>query len=294
MNETAKSVRAKDGRALDVIVSGPDGGLPLLFHHGTPGSKIQFEPWAEMASARGLRFVTYSRPGYGVSDRQEHRTVADCAADAEAILDDISADGCVTMGGSGGGPHALACAALLPERVRGCATLAGVGPYDVEGLDFMAGMGQDNIDEFGMALDDHAGLVSFMEGYRDATADATVEGIVEALKGLLSPVDAEAMTGEFGGFFVDSDREAFRSGIWGWLDDDIAFTKPWGFDLRDIRVPVTVWQGAQDLMVPFAHGEWLAAHIPTAKPELRPEHGHISLALGGFDEILLELITSAG
>ena len=283
------TVSATGGRRLDVTVADGDGP-PLVFHHGTPMSKVQFAPWADVAAAAGLRLVTYSRPGYGASERDAGRTVADCADDVEAILDALEADRCVTAGWSGGGPHALATGACLPARTAAVATIAGVGEYGHDDLDFVAGMGELNVEEFGNAVarrDD--ALRSFMEGYVEDTDGQDVDAMIAELASLLPPVDVAELTGAFGRFMVDSQEEAFRTGIWGWFDDDIAFTMPWGFDLASITVPVAIWQGAQDLMVPVAHGDWLAAHVAGARHEYRPEHGHLSLAIAAFDQIVDDL-----
>ncbi|MDP9185126.1 MAG: alpha/beta hydrolase [Actinomycetota bacterium] len=283
-----------DGRALDAIVSGPEMGLPLVFHHGTPMSNVQFTPFVDAAAERGLRTITYSRPGYGASTRHEGRNVADAASDTAAILDALGSDRCVSLGWSGGGPHALACAALLPDRVAACATIASVGPLDVEDLDFLAGMGEANVEEFGYVIagDDDASI-RFLQAYVEETRDATPEGVIESLRSLLPPIDVEAIRDDLGWFFVESDEEAFRNGIWGWLDDDKAFASPWGFDLVAIQVPVTIWQGEQDLMVPIAHGRWLTSRIPGARAELSAEDGHISLAVGRFGDILDGLVAQA-
>jgi len=284
-----------DGRALDAIVSGPEAGLPLVFHHGTPMANVQFAPFVEAATQRGLRTITYSRPGYGASSRHEGRAVVDAARDTAAILDALDAHRCLTMGWSGGGPHALACAALLPDRVAACATVASVGPFDVDDLDFLAGMGEANVEEFGYAIaGDDEGLTRFLEAYMEETRDTTPEGVIESLRSLLPPIDVETLRDDLGWFFVESDEEAFRNGIWGWFDDDQAFVRPWGFDLSSIQVPVTIWQGEQDLMVPFAHGRWLTARIPGAHAELRAADGHISLAVGRFGDILDGLVSQAG
>jgi len=283
------TVSTTGGRRLDVLVA-EGTGTPLVFHHGTPMSKVQFAPWAGVAAAAGLRLVTYSRPGYGSSERDAGRTVADCADDVEAILDALEADRCVTAGWSGGGPHALATGARLPSRTAAVATVAGVGEYGHDDLDFLAGMGELNVEEFGNAVarrDD--ALRSFMEGYVEDTDGQDVDALIAELASLLPPVDVAELTGAFGTFMVDSQAEAFRSGIWGWFDDDIAFTVPWGFDLAAMTVPVTIWQGAQDLMVPLAHGDWLAKHVAGAKHEYRPEHGHLSLAIAAFDQIVEDL-----
>ena len=293
MDATRVVVRTRDGRSLDVDVSGPDDGLPLVFHHGTPSSGVQFPPMARQLHDRGLRLVTYSRPGYGRSTRQPGLSVADCAADVATILDALGADTCLAAGASGGGPHALACAARLPDRVRACASIAGVAPYRAEGLDFLAGMGEDNVREFSMAIDDHEGLVAFMHAYEEAVAMATPQAVIEALHTLLSPVDVAALSGELGSFFVANGQEALAEGIDGWFDDDLAFVRPWGFDLDALGVPVTIWQGAQDLMVPFAHGQWLAAHVGGARAELRPDEGHITIGFARLGDIADDLLANA-
>jgi pimeloyl-ACP methyl ester carboxylesterase len=151
------------GRSLEVSVSGPQQGTPLVFHHGTPSERTQYPPFAEAAAARGLRLVTYSRPGYGGSARQPGRAVADCAADTLAIVDQLGAGRFYTAGWSGGGPHALACAVLLGDRVLACATIAGVGPFGAAGLDFLEGMGRDNQEEFGAALAGPSELQAYLE-----------------------------------------------------------------------------------------------------------------------------------
>ena len=201
-----------DGRALDAIVSGPETGLPLVFHHGTPMSNVQFAPFVDAANERGLRTITYSRPGYGASTRDEGRSVADAARDAAAILDALGAQRCLSLGWSGGGPHALACAALLPDRVAACATIAGVGAADADDLDFLAGMGEANVEEFGYFVtgDDDA-AIRFMQAYAEETRGETPEHVTQALRSLLPPIDIDAIRDDLGWFFVESDEESFRS-----------------------------------------------------------------------------------
>ena len=143
MDLVSFTLELSDGRPLEVDVSGPDGATPLVVHHGTPGERSQYPPFADAAAAQGLRYVSYSRPGYGGSSRQPGRAVADRAADTAAILGYLGADRCYSVGASGGGPYALACAALLADRVLACATVAGVGPFGAQDLDFLAGMGRE-------------------------------------------------------------------------------------------------------------------------------------------------------
>jgi pimeloyl-ACP methyl ester carboxylesterase len=282
-----------DGRLLEVAVSGPDGAIPLVVHHGTPGERSQYPPFAAAAAARGLRYVSYSRPGYGGSSRRPGRAVADCAADTAAILAHLGADRCYTVGASGGGPHALACAALLADRVLACATVAGVGPFGAEGLDFLEGMGRENQAEFRAALAGPAGLEAYLEQEAQAFAGVSGEQVAAALGDLVSAVDVAALTGDFAAYVAASFRQALANGMWGWFDDDLAFTWPWGFDLHRVEVPVVVWQGGQDRMVPSAHGQWLAAHLPTAEARLLLGEGHLSIVVDMFGEVIGELVGSA-
>ena len=261
----------------EVTRHGPPDGRVLVFHVGTPNAPDAFPLLTDALDERGWQLVAYARPGYAGSARREGRSVADAAADTAAILDDLGLDRFVTIGWSGGGPHALACAALLPDRCDAAASLAGVAPFDAEGLDFLAGMGAENVEEFGTAARSRDELVAFLE--RDAGALATITGadIAAGLGDLVDDVDRAALTGEFAETVARMLRRALSNGIEGWLDDDLAFIKPWGFDLGSIRVPVSIWQGAHDRMVPFSHGEWLAAHVPGARVHLYDDEGHISL-----------------
>jgi pimeloyl-ACP methyl ester carboxylesterase len=291
-----------DGRTLDLIVTGPidgpidgpvdgpAGGLPLVFHHGTPGSGLQFGLLRRGAAERGLRLVTWSRPGYAASARVPGRSVCDIAADTAAVLDELGAQRCLVAGWSGGGPHALACGALLPDRVAGVLSIAGVAPYDASGLDWLAGMGEDNVEEFGAALQGEASIRAWLEAARPELAAITAEQIVESMTSLLPPADVAALTGEFATELAAAFRHALSHGIEGWLDDDLAFTRPWGFEMADVVTPTLVWQGSDDLMVPFAHGEWLAAHLPRVTSHLEPGEGHLSITLGAIDRMLDELV----
>jgi pimeloyl-ACP methyl ester carboxylesterase len=292
MEVSSFSVELSGGRSLEVSVSGPKQATPLIFHHGTPSDRTQYRPLAEAAAARGLRLVSYSRPGYGGSSRQPGRVVAGCAADTLAIVEQLGAGRFYTAGWSGGGPHALACAALLGDRVLACATIAGVGPYGATGLDFLAGMGRENHAEYGAALAGPSELQNYLEREAEALAKVTGEQVAAALGDLVSTVDVGAITGDYAVYLAMTLRQAVASGIWGWFDDDLAFTRPWGFDLDDVGVPVVVWQGGQDRMVPFAHGQWLAAHVPGARPRLLTMEGHLSIGVASFGEIVDDLIAS--
>lgn len=288
-----RPITMPDGRRLETYVSGPADGTLLIYHSGTPSGGPLFERTVAEAAGRGLRIVTWARPGYAGSTRLPGRSVADVAGDVVAVLDALDAERCYVAGASGGGPHALATAALLPERVIAAAAIASVAPYLADGLDWMAGMGAENVDEFSAASAGPSELQAYLEGFADAFAAITPDAVADSLGDLIPDVDRAALTGEFAASTAASLRASVSSGIWGWFDDDVAFTSPWGFDLASIRVPVSVWQGQQDRMVPFRHGEWLAGHIPNADARLYPDLGHLSLEVEAFPAILDQLLTTS-
>jgi pimeloyl-ACP methyl ester carboxylesterase len=291
MDELMK-VSLDDGRELDVRISGPENGLPLVFHHGTPGAATPLQALDDAAAAHGMLLVTASRAGYGGSTRHAGRSVVDVVGDTNAILDALGAKECVVAGWSGGGPHALACAARL-DRALATLVIAGVAPYGADDLTFLAGMGQDNIDEFGAALQGDAELRTYLEAQRPDLLEANAAGIVDSLRSLLPQVDQDVLTDRFGADMAESFHEALRVSVDGWFDDDLAFVKPWGFALDEISIPVSLWQGDVDLMVPFAHGQWLAGQIPSVSAHLRPGDGHLSVLLGALDPMLDELADAA-
>jgi pimeloyl-ACP methyl ester carboxylesterase len=286
-----QNLQLPDGRSLDVFLAGPETGTPLLFHIGTPGAGLPFTPFVETLAARGLRYVSFSRAGYGDSTRKPGRSVADVVADSQAVLNAIEAERSYVIGWSGGGPHALACAARLPGVIA-AATIGGVAPYPADGLDWTVGMGAENVEEFAAALAGPDELIAFKERAAPNLRVVTPEQVADAFGDLIDDVDRGSLTGAFSEWMADIFHEALRVGYWGWFDDDMAFIKPWGFDLDSLGVPVHVWQGGHDRMVPFAHGDWLAAHIPTARPHLLPEHGHLTLALDALPWILDELLSA--
>lgn len=271
------SVPLADGRALHAFEAGDQHGPLVVYHHGTPGSGLLRREWAKAAFELGVRLVGYDRAGYGGSDRKAGRTVADVASDIGGLADHLGVDRFFTWGISGGGPHALATAAGLGDRVIAVAALAAVAPYDATGLDFLAGMGQDNIDEFGAAVEGESALSPYLAEATKGILAATAEQLREGMASLLPPVDRAAMTGQNAEFMLATMSHGLHGGSAGWLDDDRAFVTPWGFDVGSITVPTLLVQGDQDLMVPFAHGQWLAAAMPQATARMLPGEGHVSL-----------------
>ncbi|HLY86105.1 MAG TPA: alpha/beta hydrolase [Gaiellaceae bacterium] len=281
---TELDVALRDGRTLHVYDDGDPDGRVVVDHHGTPGSGLPYPPDMEKARERGLRVVRYDRAGYGGSTPKPGRSVVDVVTDIEDVLDALEIERFVSLGGSGGCPHSLACGARS-ERCHAAAVIAAPTPYPAEGLEWTAGMGEDNVEEFAAALAGPEKLDPFLEGEAAKMKAASPEQIKDVMAGLLPPVDAAVLTGERAEQWKRSSNRALAQGIAGWRDDDIAFTKPWGFELSEIGVPTLLWQGVQDLMVPVAHARWLAERIPGVEAHVSEDDGHLSIAVGRLGEI---------
>jgi pimeloyl-ACP methyl ester carboxylesterase len=283
-----------DGRRVDFVVEGPAGAPLLVVHHGTPGAAVLAPTLSAAARARGLRVLCYSRPGYGGSDAAPGRLVAGAGPDVAALLRHLGVDTFVCAGWSGGGPHALAAAATAGPglRCRAVAVLAGLAPHDADGLDWTAGMGAENLAEFGLATEGFAALDAGLRSFGLELRDASVDEIVAGMRGLLTPPDIAALDAGMGETLAASVHLALQEGVAGWRDDDLAFVTGWGFGLDAVTCPVTVWQGGADLMVPAAHGHWLASRLAGAQLRAYPGHGHLSLVAELADEIVGGLAAS--
>lgn len=270
---------ADDGRLLCFAEWGDPDGFPVFALHGTPGGRLDRHPDESKYAVAGARVITYDRPGYGSSDRLAGRSVLDCVADVRSIADALGCDRFSVTGGSGGGPHALAVAARLPDRVVRARCAVGCAPFDVPGFDWFAGMDPLNVTEFGWALDGEATLVPRLE---KEIADTAARVAVDPSKILgdewaLPDADRAILKRpELAAVIVEATEDLVRGGVWGWVDDDLAFTRPWGFDVAEITVPVEVRYGADDVLVPAAHGAWLASHVPGAKIVVEHGKGHLS------------------
>jgi pimeloyl-ACP methyl ester carboxylesterase len=292
-----RSVQTADGRTLAVEEAGDPDGIAVLMHSGTPNSRHLYRRHAEDAASRGLRLISYDRPGYGESTSQPGRTVADCASDTRDICAALDIGQLLTWGISGGGPHVLACAALLPDLVVAAASVASLAPYGGDGLDFFAGMGQENVDEINLVLSgNESETLAWFAKLRDETLAASPETIAATMQTLLTPTDAGVLTGELAEYLDYTGREGLAPGYEGYLEDSRAFFGPWGFDLSAITVPVLVVHGRQDQFVPQNHGAWLAAHIPGAHSWLSDDDGHLTLfenRIGEVHEWLLGQLQAA-
>jgi pimeloyl-ACP methyl ester carboxylesterase len=286
MDEHDRTARAADGRTLMVAEWGDLAGSPVFALHGTPGCRRNRHPNQELVRSTGAHVVAYDRPGYGGSDRQRHRRIADCAADVAAIADQLGFERFAVWGGSGGGSHALAVAALLGDRVTRVACVVGLAPYEAMGEEWARGMDPENVKEVGWALEGEERLV--VELTREA--EEMRERVAKDPKTLLEPFDlpesdrAALARPEFAPVIREEVEESTRNGVWGWVDDDLAHVSQWGFDLTAIRVPAAVWYGAEDVLVPPAHGQWLARNVPGAVARIQ-QRGH----LGDPDRNVVEL-----
>jgi pimeloyl-ACP methyl ester carboxylesterase len=274
----AQSIVLPDGRALCFAEWGDPLGFPVVGLHGTPGGRLNRHPDESRYAEAGARYITYDRPGYGGSSRMRGRAVVDCVEDVRAILDHLGIDAFSVTGASGGGPHSLAVAALMPDRVVRARCAVGVAPFGLPDIDFFDGMDPLNITEFGWAVEGEERLVPELErevremGERVADDPAKLLGddwqLDDADRAVLGRPDMAAVT-------IESTEDLVRGGVWGWVDDDIAFTRPWGFDLSKITVPVEVRYGARDVLVPAAHGAWLGRNVPGAVVVVEEGEGHM-------------------
>lgn len=278
-------VRLGDGRELEVVEAGDPSGPAIFVQNGTTMGAGLFAPHVTDAVQRGLRLVSYGRPGYGRSTRHRGRTVAQAAADTATVADHLGIRRFAILGHSGGGPHTLACAALLPDRVVAVATFAGLAPADAPDLDFAKGMGRTMRTIAALARSGEATLMPWLEAYAANLLAAGAAETAEKLAQSAAEPDQSVLRSALGFWMVTVQQEAARLGILGTLDDFLAFDRPWGFSVTDIRVPVQIWQGWWDQSVPYGHGVWLGEHIPTAEVHLTPDDGHVTFLAHAVPEV---------
>jgi pimeloyl-ACP methyl ester carboxylesterase len=281
-----------DGRELEVHLAGPTDGVALVFHHGTPGSSFAPRHLIDAATSRGFRLVAPSRSGYAGSSRDPDRAISAVVGDTEVMLDALGIDGFVTAGWSGGGPHALACAARLPERCAAAASICGVAPYLPDEFDWTAGMAAENVHEFAMTLEAGPAYDELLAGYREFFLALTPDQVTsprDLLGDLVSERDTAATTPEALAFLLENFSTALAPGYGGWRDDDQAFVKPWGFDVASIDVPVAIWFGDHDLSVPASHGEWLSVNVSGAERHRLTGEGHLSFMVERLGDVFDDL-----
>ena len=290
-------IPAPGNRMLEVLVSGDSIGLPLLYHAGSPSAVVDFPPLQEAAERAGMRLITFSRAGYGGSSPKPMPTtgplIVDDRGDIHATLDHFEVGAFVTLGWAGGGPRALLCAADLPDRCLAAATVASVAPVDAPGLNWVAGMVPENVAELAAAGQGARVYEAYLARQFAPFLDVTAAMVAESLYDAVTVVDRPMITPDYTEFLAATFRRSALQGVTGARDDGLAIQSRWGFDLDEIEVPVSIWHGVHDAMVPFAHGAWLADHVPGARSHLSGEDGHLTM-LGRLDEILADLRDLAG
>ncbi|WP_433130737.1 alpha/beta fold hydrolase [Micromonospora sp. CA-240977] len=283
---TQRTVTTPDGRRLAVETSGAPDGPAVFLLHGTPGSRSGPRPRGIVVYRLGVHLVCYDRPGYGDSDRDEGRRVADAAADVAAIADDLGIERFAVVGRSGGGPHALACAALLPDRVTRAAVLVGLAPAGAPDLDWYAGMAATNVTDYGQADEDLTELTLNLK-IRAEEARRDPMTLLDFLRPQLPDEDIRVVDDvAIRRLLTDMYAEALRHGPEGWIDDVLAIRRGWGFDLGAIRAEVRLWHGEQDRFSPVEHSHWLASRISRAQVQVQPGAAHF-----GAVEILPQTLT---
>jgi pimeloyl-ACP methyl ester carboxylesterase len=279
------TVQTADGRRLSTQMDGDPEGRPVLLLHGTPGSRLGPRPRSAVLHRMGVRLISFDRPGYGDSDRLKGRRVADAVTDVLAIANAYGLDKFAVVGRSGGGPHALACAALLPERLTRAAVLVGIAPRGAEGLDWYDGMTRSNVLEHTEAAKGYEGLAAMTEAAAEAVR-ADPASLLSRLQADMPDPDLRVVADRgIRTMLLETYAEALRTSAHGWIDDALAFYSPWGFDPATVRVPVLLWHGASDNLSPVSHARWLADRIPTAAVVVQAGAAHFG-ALDVLPDIL--------
>lgn len=270
-------IEVTDTREVAVDAWGDPQGFPVILLHGTPGSRSGPVPRASVLYRLGIRLISYDRPGYGDSTRHEGRTVQDAAWDVLAIADQLRLREFSVVGRSGGGPHALACAAIIPDRLRSATVLVGIAPSDATGLDWFDGMTESNVEEYGLASrDDSAAVVADLTQRAERIYDDP-QVLLRELEREMSEADRKIVSdAAIRRQLKASYKAALKCGPYGWIDDVLSFRRPWGFDLDKIQVPVRLWHGMDDVFSPVHHAHWLKKHIPSAEIDVEPGAAHFT------------------
>jgi pimeloyl-ACP methyl ester carboxylesterase len=295
----------QDGRALTAQWSGDPTGQPVFLMHGMPGSRLGPRPRGIVLERMGIKLISYDRPGYGLSDRDPGRTVADAGADVERIADALGIDQFSVVGRSGGGPHALACAARMPKRVLCAAILVSPAPPDALGLDWDEGMSPLNVDDFAdvdrSMADAPAGAMPEASAIalRAAGIREDPDSLLRHLQPELSAADERFVNDRaMRNLLLATYEEAVREGSGGWIDDAIALRSPWDFKFDDVRCPVLLWHGGDDRFSPAAHTRWMADKLRAVRADPGGEHIHVQIDDGAahfaafeiFPEVLSWLV----
>jgi pimeloyl-ACP methyl ester carboxylesterase len=280
-----RDIVLRDKRTLRVSEGGEPDGKPVFVLHTCPGSSRLYTQHVTDAARRGLRLISYDRAGYGGSTQRPGRAVIDEASDVRAVADHLGIERFALWGHSKGGSCALACAAALPDRAIAIASLAAVAPFSADGLDWFDGAPEDVIAGFRLQKSDPAAwrrqLVADVEEMKEISEGALRESLLRSS----SESDRTVLTPDLIAFARAQMREGLSQGPEGFIDDCLSDIRPWGFELDAIEIPVQLWHGLDDHLVPLSHAKWLAAHLPHAEIHLEPGEGHISLFARRIPEV---------
>lgn len=285
MRSSPVEIRLADGRTLAVVEGGDPAGRPVFVLHASPGSKLLYGPHVADAARRGIRLIGHDRAGYGGSTPHPGRVAVDEASDVRAIADQLGIDRFAVWGYSSGGSLALGCAAVLADRLVAVASLVPVAPYPAEGLDWFAGVDAANIADFQLLTNrPEAWRIKLSEEVREMRG-LTVGQMFDSLLSYSSDADRAVLTPELLSFAHEQMQDGLSHGPEGFIDDHLSDIRPWGFDLGSIRVPLQLWHGTDDRLVPLSHAKWLADRLPRAEIHLEPGEGHVSLFVRRIPEV---------
>lgn len=285
MSAAANVIVLRDGRTLRYLETGDPSGRPVFLLHATLGSKLVYGPHAADAAERGIRLIGHDRAGYGGSTAMPGRSIASEAADVRELADALGIDRFAVWGNSTGGSLALACASALSGRVVAVSSLAGVAPYPADGLDWFAAVDPAIVSDFQFfQREPVAWRLKMARDVKEMRA-LTQRQYSESLSGSSSGAERTILSPELLAFAFGQMQDGLSGGPAGFIDDYVAGVTAWGFDVGTIRVPVQLWHGAEDPMVPLTHARWLAAQLPDADIHLEPGEGHVSLFAKKIPEV---------
>ena len=277
-------LKLSDGRVLEYIDNGVLSKSALILHHGTPTSMTVWNTWLAAAAEKGIRAIAFTRPGYAGSDRKADHRIIDSNDDLNEILNQLEVEKFVSVGWSGGGPYALASGLL--NRCTGVQLIASVSPYDAEDFDWFQDSTPEMIEETKVSAKSLEDCLAFKEGYYTELRDMTAEQLLVEYEKRSSFKLFESAYREFSKDLCFSMHDALRDGALGYAEDEFAFLRNWGFETKDVIVPVGIWQGLDDQSVSPHMARWLNANIQNPTLELLEGQHHGSIMVENREEIL--------
>ncbi|HYG35525.1 MAG TPA: alpha/beta hydrolase [Clostridia bacterium] len=279
-----QQITLRDGRKLGFAEYGTPKGVPVIYFHGWPSSRLEPRAIDQPSRDMGIRLIAPDRPGYGLSDFKARRSIPDWAADVSEMADYLELKRFAVLGVSGGGPYAAACTARLPERVSTTLLVCSVAPMEAPGsTDGMVALNRWLL-SFAQRAPWLAQRVAGL--FLKAIWRRGEQVIPESIEIRLPASDKLALTSQdLRRALIASSKEALRRGVQAAAADGLLYARPWGFRLQDIRVPVRLWHGEMDVVVPPSMGRYLAQTIPGCQAKFYPEDGHFSLPFNRTREI---------